>query len=74
MTRTAADFLESCVRGRLNLVVSGGTGSGKTTLLNVLSSLSRRASASITIEDAAELRLRAAARPAPGEPAAEPRG
>ena len=37
MTRSAADFLESCVRARLNLVVSGGTGSGKTTLLNVLS-------------------------------------
>ena len=33
-----AQFLEACVRGRLNIVVSGGTGSGKTTLLNVLSS------------------------------------
>jgi pilus assembly protein CpaF len=47
-----------CVRTRLNLVVSGGTGSGKTTLLNVLSSLVGSGERIITIEDAAELRLR----------------
>lgn len=39
-------FLEACVKGRLNIIVSGGTGSGKTTLLNVLSSLSRKMSGS----------------------------
>ena len=32
-----ADFLDACVRGRLNVVVSGGTGTGKTTLLNIRS-------------------------------------
>jgi pilus assembly protein CpaF len=57
MTRTAADFLERCVRARLNLVVSGGTGSGKTTLLNVLSTYIEEGERVITIEDAAELRL-----------------
>ncbi len=57
MTRTAADFLEACVRGRLNLVVSGGTGSGKTTILNVLSTYIEEGERVITIEDAAELRL-----------------
>ena len=36
--RTVADFLDACVRGRLNILVSGGTGAGKTTTLNVLSS------------------------------------
>jgi len=57
MTRAAADFLRSCVRARLNLVVSGGTGSGKTTLLNVLSTYIEESERVITIEDAAELRL-----------------
>jgi pilus assembly protein CpaF len=52
------DFLARCVRARLNVVVSGGTGSGKTTLLNVLSSLIDGEERIITIEDAAELRLR----------------
>jgi len=50
-------FLGSCVRARMNLVVSGGTGSGKTTLLNVLSSFISPEERLITIEDAAELRL-----------------
>jgi pilus assembly protein CpaF len=53
-----AGFLERCVRARANLVVSGGTGSGKTTLLNVLSSLVDPEERVVTIEDAAELRLR----------------
>jgi pilus assembly protein CpaF len=53
-----ASFLASCVRARLNIVVSGGTGSGKTTLLNVLSTLIAGDERIITIEDAAELRLR----------------
>src|SRR5439155_4829668 len=38
LTQQLADFLTACVRGRLSLVISGGTGSGKTTLLNVLPS------------------------------------
>jgi pilus assembly protein CpaF len=58
LTDDLARFLAACVRARLNLIVSGGTGSGKTTLLNVLSSLIDSAERIITIEDAAELRLR----------------
>jgi pilus assembly protein CpaF len=50
-------FLEACVRGRVNMVVSGGAGSGKTTLLGVLSSFVPDGERLITIEDAAELRL-----------------
>jgi pilus assembly protein CpaF len=53
----AAEFLTACVRGRLNIVISGGTGTGKTTLLNVLSSLIDDDERIITIEDAAELQL-----------------
>ena len=53
-----AEFLRFCVRARMNLVVCGGTGSGKTTLLNVLSSFIPPDERVITIEDAAELRLR----------------
>lgn len=52
------DFLRACVQGRKNIVVSGGTGSGKTTLLNVLSSFLPERDRIITIEDAAELRLK----------------
>jgi pilus assembly protein CpaF len=51
------DFLSGCVRGRLNMLISGGTGSGKTTLLNVLSAFIPHRERVITIEDAAELRL-----------------
>jgi pilus assembly protein CpaF len=50
-------FLLSCVRGRANLVVSGGAGSGKTTMLGVLTAAIRPDERVITIEDAAELRL-----------------
>ena len=52
-----AQFLESCVQGRLNIVVSGGTGSGKTTLLNVLSSYIPESERIVTLEDSAELQL-----------------
>jgi pilus assembly protein CpaF len=58
MTRQVADLLAACVRGRLNVLISGGTGSGKTTTLNVLSSFIPTDERIITIEDAAELQLR----------------
>ena len=51
------EFLAACVRGRMNIVISGGTSSGKTTLLGVLSSFVPQEERLITIEDAAELRL-----------------
>jgi pilus assembly protein CpaF len=51
-------LLEACVRARMNIVISGGTGAGKTTLLNVLSGFIPEDERIVTIEDAAELRLR----------------
>ena len=57
MTRLVSNFLSSCVRGRLNILVSGGTGAGKTTTLNVLSGFVPEDERVITIEDAAELQL-----------------
>jgi pilus assembly protein CpaF len=53
----ALRFLAACVRGRTNMVISGGAGSGKTTLLGVLSGFIPDDERLITIEDAAELRL-----------------
>ena len=57
LTLKMAAFLEACVKGRLNVVVSGGTGSGKTTLLNVLSAYIPYDERIVTIEDAAEIQL-----------------
>ena len=57
LTPQAATFLRACVKGRKNIVISGGTGSGKTTLLNVLSGCIPSGERIVTIEDTAELRL-----------------
>ncbi len=57
LTHELVRFLEACVRGRMNILVSGGTGAGKTTLLNVLSAFLPDDERIITIEDSAELRL-----------------
>jgi len=57
LTPRMARFLETCVKMRRNLVISGGTGSGKTTLLNVLSGSIPEDERIVTIEDAAELQL-----------------
>jgi pilus assembly protein CpaF len=53
----AAEFLEACVAGKLNILISGGTGVGKTTLLNALSAYIPERERIVTIEDAAELQL-----------------
>ncbi len=57
LTPNVATFLDACVKGKLNVLISGGTGTGKTTLLNVVSSFVPGDERIITIEDAAELRL-----------------
>src|SRR5947208_7620467 len=57
LTEPMAQFVRSCVRSRLNMLVSGGTGSGKTTTLNVLSSFIPEEERVVTVEDAAELQL-----------------
>jgi pilus assembly protein CpaF len=58
LSERSVAFLESCVRGRLNIIVSGSTGAGKTTTLNVLSSFIPEDERIVTIEDAAELQLK----------------
>jgi pilus assembly protein CpaF len=56
-TSKAAEFLAACVRGKLNILISGGTGTGKTTTLNALSAYVPYDERIVTIEDAAELQL-----------------
>lgn len=58
LTPKMIQFLDACVKGKLNIIVSGGTGSGKTTLLNVLSSYIPEDERIVTIEDAAEVQLK----------------
>lgn len=58
LTNDMAIFLECCVKAKLNILISGGTGTGKTTLLNILSGFIGKNERIITIEDAAELRLK----------------
>ncbi len=53
----AARFLQACIVGKLNVIVSGGTGTGKTTTLNVLSSFIPADERIVTVEDAKELQL-----------------
>ncbi len=57
LNMSMAKFLRACVRGRLNIIVSGGTGSGKTTLMNVISGFISHDERIVTIEDAAEMQL-----------------
>jgi pilus assembly protein CpaF len=54
----AAQFLAACVKGKLNVLISGGTGTGKTTMLNALSSFVPGDERIVTIEEAAELQLK----------------
>ncbi|MGH9772056.1 MAG: CpaF family protein [Candidatus Acidiferrales bacterium] len=57
LTQPMLELLQSCVKARLNILISGGTGAGKTTFLNVLSSYISNRERIITIEDAAELQM-----------------
>jgi pilus assembly protein CpaF len=57
LTQEMADLVTGLVKGKLNMLISGGTGSGKTTLLNVVSAAIPETERIITIEDAAELQL-----------------
>src|SRR2546428_6235088 len=57
ITPKAGQFLAACVKGKLNVLISGGTGTGKTTTLNAMSAFVPGDERIVTIEDAAELQL-----------------
>lgn len=57
LNQKAADFLVACVKGKVNMILSGGTGVGKTTLLQMLSRYFAPDERVVTIEDAAELKI-----------------
>jgi len=57
ITPKAAHFISACVRGKLNVLIAGGTGTGKTTMLNAVSAFIPGDERIVTIEDAAELQL-----------------
>src|SRR5213596_486016 len=57
ITPKAGQFLAACVKGKLNILISGGTGTGKTTTLNAMSAFVPGDERILTIEDAAELQL-----------------
>jgi pilus assembly protein CpaF len=57
LSARAAQFLGACVKGKLNVLISGGTGTGKTTTLNAVSAFIPSDERIVTIEDAAELQL-----------------
>jgi pilus assembly protein CpaF len=58
LTEPMLELLSGMVKGRLNLLISGGTGAGKTTVLNVLSGYIPNTERIVTIEDAAELQMK----------------